>query len=169
MLWQPRVIELGMERQASMEKRRRKEELMFCRRSVWVDRLSSNLSKSLKLCCKTHPHGTSSSPLYTSPAKAVLASHFRVHQIKSCMHVLPCYKWIRSYLPLWTLTYLHSVSHALLFFRFPHAQNPTIQMQDYFGPYVWNSLPQDIRQCSTLPSFKTKLKTSPFSQYFRSS
>ena len=28
----------------------------------------------------------------------------------------------------------------------------------YFGPYVWNSLPQDIRQCSTLPSFKTKLK-----------
>ena len=26
----------------------------------------------------------------------------------------------------------------------------------YFGPYVWNSLQQDIRQCSTLPSFKTK-------------
>ena len=33
-------------------------------------------------------------------------------------------------LPLWTLTYLHSVSHALLFFGFPHAQNPTIQTQD---------------------------------------
>ena len=39
----------------------------------------------------------------------------------------------------------------------------------YFGPYVWNSLPQDIRQCSILPSFKTKLKTFLFSQYFRSS
>ena len=38
-----------------------------------------------------------------------------------------------------------------------------------FGPYVWNSLPQDIRQCSTLQFFKTKLKTSLFSQYFRSS
>ena len=27
----------------------------------------------------------------------------------------------------------------------------------YFGRYVWNSLQQDIRQCSTLPPFKTKL------------
>ena len=25
----------------------------------------------------------------------------------------------------------------------------------YFEPYVWNLLPQDIRQCSTLPFFKT--------------
>ena len=32
----------------------------------------------------------------------------------------------------------------------------------FFGPYVWNSLPQGIRQCSTLPSFKTKLKTFLF-------
>ena len=39
----------------------------------------------------------------------------------------------------------------------------------YFGPYVWNSLPQDIRQCSTLTSFKTNLQTFLFSQYFRSS
>ena len=38
----------------------------------------------------------------------------------------------------------------------------------YFGPYVWNSL-KDIRQCSTLPSFKAKLKTFLFSQYFHSS
>ena len=35
------------------------------------------------------------------------------------MHVLPCYKWIWSYLPLWTLTYLHSVSHASFFFGIP--------------------------------------------------
>ena len=39
----------------------------------------------------------------------------------------------------------------------------------YFGPYVWNSFPQDIRQCSTLTSFKTNLKTFLFSQHFRSS
>ena len=32
----------------------------------------------------------------------------------------------------------------------------------YFWPCVWNSLPQDIRQCSSLPSFKTKLKTFRF-------
>ena len=32
----------------------------------------------------------------------------------------------------------------------------------YFGPYVWNSLPQDIRRCSALTSFKTNLKTFLF-------
>ena len=35
--------------------------------------------ESSKLCCKTHSHGTSSSPLDTSPGKAALASHFRAH------------------------------------------------------------------------------------------
>ena len=29
-----------------------------------------------------------------------------------------------------------------------------------FGPHIWNSLPQDLRHCSTLSSFKAKLKTS---------
>ena len=36
-----------------------------------------------------------------------------------------------------------------------------------FGPNIWNSLPQDLRPCSTLSSFKAKLKTFLFSQYFR--
>ena len=36
----------------------------------------------------------------------------------------------------------------------------------YFAPYVWNLLPQDFRQCSTLPSFKTKLKTFLFFTVF---
>ena len=36
-----------------------------------------------------------------------------------------------------------------------------------FGPLIWNSLPQDLRHCSTLSSFKAKLKTFLFSQYFR--
>ena len=35
-----------------------------------------------------------------------------------------------------------------------------------FGPHVWNSLLQDLRHCSTLSSFKAKLKTFLFSQYF---
>ena len=35
-----------------------------------------------------------------------------------------------------------------------------------FGPHIWNSLPQGLRHCSTLSSFKTKLKTFIFSQYF---
>ena len=36
-----------------------------------------------------------------------------------------------------------------------------------FGPHIWNSLPQNLRHCSTLSSFKAKLKTFLFSQYFR--
>ena len=35
----------------------------------------------------------------------------------------------------------------------------------WFGPHIWNSL-QDLRHCSTLSSFKAKLKTFLFSQYF---
>ena len=36
-----------------------------------------------------------------------------------------------------------------------------------FGSHIGNSLPQDLRPCSALPSFKAKLKTFLFSQYFR--
>ena len=35
-----------------------------------------------------------------------------------------------------------------------------------FEPHIWNSLPQDLRHCSTLSSFKSKLKTFLFSEYF---
>ena len=38
-----------------------------------------------------------------------------------------------------------------------------------FGPHIWNSLPQDLRHCSTLLSFKAKLKIFLFSQYFHPS
>ena len=31
-----------------------------------------------------------------------------------------------------------------------------------FGPHVWNSLPQDFSRCSTMSSFKAKLKTFLF-------
>ena len=36
----------------------------------------------------------------------------------------------------------------------------------HFGPHIWNNLPQDIRQCVTLSSFKSQLKTFLFSEYF---
>ena len=37
------------------------------------------------------------------------------------------------------------------------------------GPHIWNLLPQDLRHCSTLSSFKAKLKTFLFSHYFHPS
>ena len=36
-------------------------------------------------------------------------------------------------------------------------------------PHIWNSLLQDLTHCSTLSSFKAKLKTFLFSQYVRPS
>ena len=38
-----------------------------------------------------------------------------------------------------------------------------------FGPHIRNWFPQDLRHCSTLSSFKAKLKTFLFSQYFHPS
>ena len=35
-----------------------------------------------------------------------------------------------------------------------------------FGPHIWNSLQQEHSYCSTLSSFKAKLKTFLFSEYF---
>ena len=31
-----------------------------------------------------------------------------------------------------------------------------------FGPHIWNSLPQELSRCSTMSSFKAKLKTFLF-------
>ena len=38
----------------------------------------------------------------------------------------------------------------------------------WFVSHIWNSIPRDIRLCSTLPSFNTKQKTFLFSRYFDS-
>ena len=98
-----------------------------------------------------------------------------VLSIKSLV-VFQCYKWFWSCLPLWTDACLQSISYTTLSFWHPHA----VKFQQYkhkthgfrtfscFGPHIWNSLPQDLRHCSTLSSFKAKLKTFLFSQYFHS-
>ena len=44
--------------------------------------------------------------------------------------------------------------------------SPPISSLCPVSPHIWNSLPEDLRHCSTLPSFKAKLKTFFFSQYF---
>ena len=96
---------------------------------------------------------------------------FPFQNVLSRLYVFQCYKWFWSCLPLWTAACLHSISYTTLFFWHLHAGNP-IQTQDSwllyfcFGPHIWNSLPQDLRHCSTLSSFKAKLKTFLFSQYF---
>ena len=111
---------------------------------------------------------------------------------RKCMHLSQ-----RNHLPHscsspWTPTVL-PFSTTSPRYRHPTPTTPTLKMQDErwlytpsFRPIcleltasprrkcnnhrnVWNSLPQDIRQCSTLTSFKANLKTFLFSQYFHSS
>ena len=36
----------------------------------------------------------------------------------------------------------------------------------YFGPHIWNNLPQVVRHSNSHPSFKNKLKTFLFSEHF---
>ena len=35
----------------------------------------------------------------------------------------------------------------------------------YFGPHIWNNLPQDVRHSNSLPSSKTKLETFLFPEH----
>ena len=68
---------------------------------------------------------------------------------------------------------LHLVHYALLLTRMLEIQQYKRKSHGFctfscFGPHIWNSLPQDLRHCSTLSSFKAKLKTFLFSQYFHS-
>ena len=94
----------------------------------------------------------------------------------SRLYVFQCYtEWLWSCLPHWTAACLHSVSYTTLL----ACDTCMLEIQQYkrkthgfrtfscFGPHIWNSLPQDpLRHCSTLSSFKAKLKTFLFSQYF---
>ena len=39
-------------------------------------------------------------------------------------------------------------------------KTPGFRTFSCFGHHIWNSLPQDLSRCSTMSSFKAKLKTS---------
>ena len=115
--------------------------------------------------------GTPSSPRNTSPGKTALASHFRTYKV-ACM----CFGAINGSGP----AYLSELLHVYTPSRTLRSSSDTrmLEIQQYkrkthgfrtfscFGPHIWNSLPQDLRHCATLSSFKAKLKTFLFSQYF---
>ena len=99
-----------------------------------------------------------------------------VLSIKS-LYVFQCHKWS------WSCLYLSELRHVYTLSRTLRSSSDTrmLKIRQYerkthgfctfscFGTHIWNSLPQDLRHCSTLSSFsfKAKLKTFLFSQYFR--
>ena len=69
-----------------------------------------------------------------------------------------CYKWFWSCLPRWTATCLYTPSRTIRSSsdtRILKIQQHKRKTRDFrtfscFGPHIWNSLPQDLRHCSTL-------------------
>ena len=140
-----------------------------------------------ELCCKTCSLGTPSPPLNISPCcktwwiknlnlswknctgfpfQNILSINYKV----ACM----CFSAINGSGP----AYLSEPLHVYTPSRTLRSSSHMLEIQQYkrktrgfrtfscFGTHIWNSLPQDLRHCSTLSSFKAKLKTFLFSQYF---
>ena len=56
-------------------------------------------------------------------------------------------------------------THAYSEFNDANARPMVFDLFSHFGPYIWNSLPHNLRHCSTISLFKAHIKTFPFSQY----
>ena len=118
----------------------------------------------LVLLAPRHHHST---PLLE---KTVLASNFRTYKV-----VYMCFSAINGSGPVYLsqLLHIYNPSRTLRSSSDTRmAEIPTIETQDHgfctlssFGPHIWNSLPHNLGHCSTLSSFKAKLKTFLFSQY----
>ena len=129
----------------------------------------------------TRSLGTPSPPLYTSPGEKInkkitaLASHCKTYKI-TCTY----FNALNGSGPAYLSELLHvcipsctprssSDIHMLKIEQYKR-KSRGFRTFSYFEPNIWNSLPQDVRYCSTLSFvFKAKLKTFLFSQYFRPS
>ena len=130
--------------------------------------------QKIQNCCKTRSLGTPSPTPNTSPGKGWLPISERINYKVACM----CFSAINGSDPVYLSELLHVYtpsrrlrsSSDTRMLKIQHYKRKTHGFRTFpcFGPHIWNSLPQDLRHCSTLSSFKAKLKTSLFSQYFRS-
>ena len=143
-------------------------------KSVTPNSVIQPLQKTQNFCCKTCYLGTPSPTLNTSPGKKLhwLPISERMKYKVTCM----CFSAINGSGPAYLseLQHVYTLSCTLCSSSDTHM----LEIQQYkhkthgfhtfscFGPHIWNSFPQDLKHCSTLSSFKAKLKTLLFSQYF---
>ena len=134
--------------------------------------LSSNLSRKFRTLLQDsfswHPVTTTS--LLEKPHWLPISE--RIKYKVTCMYFSAIYGSDPAYLS----ELLHVYTPSLILSS--SSDTCTLKIQQYkrkihgfctfscFGPLIWNSFPQELRHCSTLSSFKAKLKTFPFSQYF---
>ena len=86
------------------------------------------------------------------------------------LYVFQWYEWLWCLLTSLNcyMSTLHLIHYALLLTpAYKQCKRKTHGFRTFscFGPHIWNSPPQDHGHCSTLSSFKAKLKTF-FSLYF---
>ena len=132
--------------------------------TAWLLQLSPNgytwfchpaSPENSELCCKTCSLGIPSTPLLEKLHWHPISE--RIKYKAACM----CFSAINGS----GLAYLSELLHVYTPSRALRSRG--FRTFSCFGPHIWNSLPQDLRHCSTLSSFKTKLKTFLFSQSFR--
>ena len=136
--------------------------------------LSSNLSRKFKTMLQDSFSRHPPTPLNTSPGKncSWLPISERIKYKVACM----CFNAVNGSGPAYLFELLHvytlsrtlrssSDTHILKIQQYKHKSHGFCAFS-CFGPHVWNSLLQDLRHCSNLSSFKAKLKTFLFSQYF---
>ena len=72
---------------------------------------------SAQFCYSTSPESSMHPAivLYTPPAKIALVSHYRMHQVQSCMHVLPCNNFINGSGPSYIAALLHVYTLSFMF------------------------------------------------------
>ena len=136
-------------------------------RQMAQHQLKLSLMESSKLCC--HQHST---PLLEKLHWLPISELIKYKVACRCT----CFSAINGSGPAYLSELLHVYTPSCTL----RASSDTcmVKIQQYkrkshgfyafscFGPHIWNSLPQDLRRCSTLLSFKAKLKTFLFSQYF---
>ena len=149
--------------------------LLMCEPNSVIQPLQhvQNFAARLILMAPRHHHST---PLVKKLHWLPISERIKYRVACMCFHVIngSCHTYLSELLHIYTPSSSDSCmrcSSDSCMLRIPQYKHKTHGFRTfaYFGPYVWNSLPQGIRQCSTLPSFKMKLKTFLFSQYFRSS
>ena len=119
------------------------------------------------------PHHHHSTPLLQKLHWLSISERVKYKVACMCFHVLngASPTDLSELLHIYTLSYTLCSSSDSCMLKIQQYQCKThgFHTLTYFRPHIWNSLPQDIRHCSTLPSRKTKLKAFFFSQYFHSS
>ena len=143
---------------------------------MYTNILSSNLSRkfrtSLQDLFSWHPVTTTQHLSWKN------CTGFPFQNVLSYKVACMCFSAIGGSGPAYLSELLHVYTPSLTLHSSSDSDTCMLEIQQYkrkthgfrtfssFGPHFWNSLPQDLRHCSTLSSFKAKLKTFLFSQYF---